>query len=1303
CAQPCKSGDTASCVGDDFQCGATKTLDGSDTQACLPKSGECPCPDGKKGFCNITNENGSCPGSYTCQANKAGKCFGQVPSVESCNLKDDNCDGQTDESVASISCDLTNKYGTCKGKTLCVAGTTLCQGTSPTPEICNGIDDNCTGTVDEGFADTDKDQKADCIDPDDDNDAVADGQDNCPLSGNPSQTDNDNDGKGDACDPDDDNDGVLDGNDTCPMIANKAQTDTDKDGKGDACDCDIDADGVGNVAPGGPAVGCPAPATPDNCVFTKNPKQTDSDGDGDGDACDGDKDGDGDKDETDCQPNNPDIFHKATEICDGKDNNCDGQTDEEDAKGCGFIWLDGDGDGWGGSEKKCLCKPVSQYSAKKGGDCDDKDKTVNPGAKEICGNSKDDNCTAGETDKDAIGCVNYYQDADGDGYGKTAGGGLTNESAVLCLCAPSGQFTAKKAGDCDDNDAAKSPALTEKCQDQKDNNCNGETDEEDCLGCKQVYKDGDQDGFGLVKEKKCLSAPTFPFTAFVSGDCDDKDANVKPGALEVCNDKDDNCDTVTDPIGSTGCTQHYPDVDKDGFGAKVSAQCLCKAKGVWTAKKTGDCNDDNKAIHPDAKEVCNEFDDNCNTQVDEGLIKTFYKDNDGDGYGSVTTQQGCTAPKGYVALAGDCNDYNKAISPKAKEVCNKTDDDCNGFKDDNLKLADIYADVDGDGYGSINAKKQKHCLTASGEAPLGYSTSHDDCDDSKSNTYPNAPELCDGILNNCLQKVKDAHCPTKCEGSWPVFVSGSSGFPAIAQLDGDNNLEVISRNSGAVRALKHDGSELWKTPVSVSYSYPAMADMNYDATVDLVMPAHGGTLYVFNGSNGKVLNSYNTGTSYGYYGASVFDFDGDGATDILGTGGTPYKLLLLDTKGKVKKTVNLSPLPGEAYSLASSGAFDLKGDGVAQLFLASGNWTCVSNPTNCKGRLYAFNLDGTYANDPTWTKKGIPYYKVSGYPKSYAGEGRWAYFADADGDGTAEIYHSFSGSGSNLWKKDGSEHPLSGKINWGGAPTLAPVKPDGTLDLTGKLHAVGGPVADIDGDGKYERIGNSSGGLAIFKGGKMMDGYPLNISADPPIIGDINRDGKLDIIFTSGKNNSVNCYTLGAGTYVENRVLNAGTLNSTGRNHYPTGAYDPFEPNNIANKPFDPKTTKDPLKDSRAFRISAFRETYSSGGGWLHKLQAMLGEKGDRDYYVLYGSIAAVSMQVMVKDYDLYMHIFKSDGTFLATRSSAKKGTANESISCHSTNKCPAGAHMFIIEVRGKDAGKDFGPWPYWLTTHWAQ
>ncbi len=1305
CAEACGagSGKTDACVGAGFTCTGAKTLSGGDTQACVPDSGECPCPDGKKGFCQLTNAEGSCPGSYICQAGKAGKCSGQVPSAEACNLTDDDCDGQTDESVASISCDISNKYGTCKGSTLCVAGTTLCQGSNPTPEVCNGIDDNCSGAVDEGFPDTDKDGEADCVDGDDDNDTVLDGQDNCPLTSNVSQTDNDNDSLGDACDPDDDNDGVFDSNDTCPLVPNKAQTDTDKDGKGDACDCDIDDDGVANAGLSSDGVECPKPVTPDNCVFTKNADQKDTDKDGAGDACDGDKDGDGDPDNTDCKPEDPAISHAAKEVCDGVDNDCDGITDEEDAVGCGFLWLDQDGDGWGGTQKKCLCKKVSQFSATKGGDCDDKDKAVNPDAPEICGNSKDDNCTAGETDKGAQGCTDYYQDADGDGYGVKVIGGLSGASGAVCLCAPTGDLTAKKAGDCDDNDAAKSPALTELCQDKKDNNCNGEIDEANCQGCKQVYKDGDQDGFGVATDKQCLSAPAFPYTAFVSGDCDDKDANIKPGALEVCNGKDDNCDNVTDPQGSTGCTQFYPDVDKDTYGAKVSAQCLCKSTGTWTATKTGDCDDGNGKINPAAKEICNKLDDNCNTQVDEGLIKTYYKDNDGDGYGSVSTLQDCAAVTGYVEKSGDCNDYNKAIHPAAKELCNGTDDDCNGFIDDKLPLANIYTDVDGDGFGSKNAKVQKHCLTATGEAPLGYSTTNDDCDDSKSTAYPNAPELCDGILNNCNQKVKDAHCPTKCEGAWPIFLGGSSGFPAIAQLDGDNNLEVIARNAGAARAYKHDGSTLWKTAMSVSYSYPAVADMNGDATVDLVMPDHAQNVFILNGGNGAVLASYKTPGARGYYGALVFDFDGDGANDILATGNSPYQLILLDKTLKVKKMVPLAPLPGESFSLASAGAFDLKGDGVVQLFLGSGNWTCVADPTSCKGRLYAFNLDGTYANDPTWTKANLPFYEVKGYPTSYAGEGRWAFYADADGDGVNEVYHSFSASNSDLWKKDGTPHALSGKLGWGAAPTLAPVKPDGTLDLTGKLYPAHGPVVDIDGDGTYERIGNGAGGLTIYKAGKVMDGFPLNISADPPIIGDINRDGRLDIIFTSGSNNSLNCYSLGAGTYTERNVLNAGTINGTSRGHYPTGGFDPFEPNDIRNKVFDPKTTKDPLKDSRAFRISAFRDVYASGGGWTHKLQAMLGEKGDRDYYVLYGGIAAASLAPMVKDYDLYLHIFKGDGTYLATRSSTNAGTAGESVNCHSTNKCPAGAGMFIIEVRGKDAAKDFGPWPYWLTTNWAQ
>lgn len=108
--------------------------------------------------------------------------------------------------------------------------------TSIAPEICNGIDDNCNGQIDEGFPDTDNDGTKDCVDTDDDNDGILDVNDNCPLIANANQADNDGDGIGDVCDADDDNDGVLDVNDNCPLIPNPNQADADHDGVGDVCD-----------------------------------------------------------------------------------------------------------------------------------------------------------------------------------------------------------------------------------------------------------------------------------------------------------------------------------------------------------------------------------------------------------------------------------------------------------------------------------------------------------------------------------------------------------------------------------------------------------------------------------------------------------------------------------------------------------------------------------------------------------------------------------------------------------------------------------------------------------------------------------------------------------------------------------------------------------------------------------------------------------------------------------------------------------------------------------------------------------
>jgi hypothetical protein len=135
------------------------------------------------------------------------------------------------------------------------------------------------------------------------------------------------------------------------------------------------------------------------------------------------------------------------------------------------------------------------------------------------------------------------------------------------------------------------------------------------------------------------------FTA-CDGDCDDSNPAVHPGAAEVCNGIDDDCDGIRD--------NGFPDADGDGWAA-------CG----------GDCNDANAAVHPGAAEQCNGLDDNCDGRIDEGF------DFDGDGF----TQCG-----------GDCNDTDPAVHPGAVELCNHLDDDCDGAVDEG------FPDSDGDGY-----------------------------------------------------------------------------------------------------------------------------------------------------------------------------------------------------------------------------------------------------------------------------------------------------------------------------------------------------------------------------------------------------------------------------------------------------------------------------------------------------------------------------------------------------------------------------------------------------------------------------
>jgi len=233
-------------------------------------------------------------------------------------------------------------------------------------------------------------------------------------------------------------------------------------------------------------------------------------------------------DDTDCDDADPEINPAATEICDGIDNNCNGQTDE----GLTFIdyFLDNDNDGFGDPNNIINdCLQPSGYVTDNT-DCDDNDANINPAATEVC-DGIDNNCD-GQTDE-GLTFVDYFLDNDNDGFGDV--NNLINDCQQ-----PSGYVTDNT--DCDDNDANINPAATEIC-DGIDNNCDGQTDEG--LTFVDYFLDNDNDGYGDVNNliNDCQQPSGYVTD---STDCNDNDASINPAATETCDGVDNDCDGQTD-------------------------------------------------------------------------------------------------------------------------------------------------------------------------------------------------------------------------------------------------------------------------------------------------------------------------------------------------------------------------------------------------------------------------------------------------------------------------------------------------------------------------------------------------------------------------------------------------------------------------------------------------------------------------------------------------------------------------------------------------------------------------------------
>ena len=429
-------------------------------------------------------------------------------------------------------------------------------------------------------------------------------------------------------------------------------------------------------------------------------------------------------DHTDCDDNDAASYPGAAEICDGKDNNCDGQIDEGVQS---TFYHDADGDGYGNAADTLMACIAPENYISDHTDCDDSDAASYPGAAEIC-DGKDNNCD-GQIDEGVQ--ITYYHDADGDGYG--------NAADTLMSCEAPLNYTTDHT-DCDDSDAASYPGAAEIC-DGKDNNCDGQIDE----GVQTTYyHDADGDGYGNAADTLMSCEAPLNYTTD-NTDCDDNDAASYPGAEEICDGKDNNCDAQIDEgVQIT----YYHDADGDGYGNAADTLMACEAPLNYTTDHT-DCDDSDVASYPGAEEICDGKDNNCDGQIDEGVQITYYHDADGDGYGNeADTLMSCEAPLNYTTDNTDCDDSDALSYPGAAEICDGKDNNCDGQIDEGVQIT-YYHDADGDGYGNA-ADTLMAC-----EAQLNYTTDHTDCDDSDAASYPGAEEICDGKDNNCDAQIDE--------------------------------------------------------------------------------------------------------------------------------------------------------------------------------------------------------------------------------------------------------------------------------------------------------------------------------------------------------------------------------------------------------------------------------------------------------------------------------------------------------------------------------------------------------------------